>query len=110
MPPVDQNGKINSASRLRSQQHAERIQSRKNNPYQKMRNDQVKGSAEDKFDLSPQSSEVSSIKERVHQLPDADMEKVEQLRRLIQNGNYEIDSQKMADSILAASVSLADHE
>ena len=110
MPPIDQNGKINGASRLRPQQHAERIQSQKNNPYQKMRNDQVKGSAEDKFDLSPQSSEVSSIKERVHQLPDADMEKVEQLRRLIQNGNYEIDSQKMADNILAASVSLADHE
>ena len=110
MPPIDQNGKINGASRLRPQQHAERIQSKKNNPYQKMRNDQVKGSAEDKFDLSPQSSEVSSIKERVHQLPDADMEKVERLRQLIQNGNYEIDSQKMADSILAASVSLADHE
>ena len=110
MPPIDQNGKINGASRLRPQQHAERIQSQKNNPYQKMRNDQVKGSAEDKFDLSPQSSEVSSIKERVHQLPDADMEKVERLRQLIQNGNYEIDSQKMADSILATSVSLADHE
>ena len=110
MPPIDQNGKINGASRLRPQQHAERVQSRKNNPYQKMRSDQVKGSAEDKFDLSPQSSEVSSIKERVHQLPDADMEKVERLRQLIQNGNYEIDSQKMADNILAASVSLADHE
>ena len=110
MPPIDQNGKINGASRLRPQQHAERIQSKKNNPYQKMRNDQVKGSAEDKFDLSPQSSEVSSIKERVHQLPDVDMEKVERLRELIQNGNYEIDSQKVADNILAASVSLADNE
>ena len=110
MPPIDQNGKINGTSRLRSQQHAERIQSRKNNPYQKMRNDQVKGSAEDKFVLSSQSSEVSSIKERVHQLPDVDMEKVERLRQLIQNGNYEIDNQKMADGILADSVSLADHE
>ena len=110
MPPIDQNGKINGASRLRSQQHAERIQSRKNNPYQKMRNDQVKGSAEDKFVLSAQSSEVSSIKERVHQLPDVDMEKVERLRQLIQNGNYEIDSQKMADNVLAASLSLTDDD
>ena len=110
MPPIDQNGKINDASRLRPQQHAERVQSRKNNPYQKMRSGQVKGSAEDKFVLSSQSSEVSSIKERVHQLPDVDMEKVERLRQLIQNGNYEIDSQKVADNILAASVSLADHE
>ena len=106
MPPIDQNGKINGASRLRPQQHTERIQSRKNNPYQKMGS----GSVEDKFVLSSQSSEVSSIKERVHQLPDVDMEKVERLRQLIQNGNYEIDSQKMADSILADSVSLADHE
>ena len=110
MPPIDQNGKINDASRLRPQQHAERVQSRKNNPYQKMRSDQVKGSAEDKFVLSSQSSEVSSIKERVHQLPDVDTEKVERLRELIQNGNYEIDSQKVADNILAASISLADHE
>ena len=110
MPPIDQNGKINGASRLRPQQHTERIQSPKNNPYQKIRSDQVKGSAEDKFVLSSQSSEVSSIKERVHQLPDVDMEKVERLRQLIQNGNYEIDSQKMADNILAPSVSLADHE
>ena len=110
MPPIDQNGKINGASRLHPQQHAERIQSRKNNPYQKMRNDQVKGSAEDKFVLSSQSSEIGSIKDRVHQLPDVDMEKVERLRQLIQNGNYEIDSQKMADSILVGSVSLADHE
>ena len=110
MPPIDQNGKINGASRLRPQQHTERIQSPKNNPYQKMRSDQVKGSAEDKFVFSSQSSEVSSIKERVHQLPDVDMEKVERLRQLIQNGNYEIDSQKVADNILAASISLADHE
>ena len=110
MPPIDQNGKINGASRLRPQQHTERIQSPKNNPYQKMRSDQVKGSAEDKFVLSSQSSEVSSMKERVHQLPDVDTEKVERLRELIQNGNYEIDSQKVADNILAASVSLADNE
>ena len=75
-----------------------------------MRSGQVKGSAEDKFVLSSQSSEVSSIKERVHQLPDVDTEKVERLRELIQNGNYEIDSQKVADNILAASVSLADNE
>ena len=48
MPPIDQNGKINGTSRLRPQQHAERIQSRKNNPYQKMRNDQVKGLRQNK--------------------------------------------------------------
>ena len=110
MPPIDQNGKINGTSRLRSQQHAERIQSRKNNPYQKMRNDQVKGSAEDKFVLSSQSSEVSSIKERVHQLPDVDMEKVERLRQLIQSGDYKVDNRKLADNILATSLNLTDDE
>ena len=110
MPPIDQNGKINGASRLRPQQHTERIQSPKNNPYQKMRSDQVKGSAEDKFFLSSQSSELSSIQEQVHQLPDVDMVKVERLRQLIQNGNYEIDSQKMAGNILATSVNFVDDE
>jgi flagellar biosynthesis anti-sigma factor FlgM len=110
MPPIDQNGKINGASRLRPQQHTERIQSNKNNPYQKIRSDQVKGSAEDNFVSSFQSSEISSLTERVHQLPDVDMEKVERLRQLIQNGNYKVDSRKMADNILATSVNFVDDE
>ena len=110
MPPIDQNGKINGSNPLRPHQQTGKIQTSKNNPYQQVRSDQVTGSEEDKFVLSSQSSEVNSIKERVHQLPDVRMEKVERLRQLIQNGNYEIDSQKMADNILAASVSLADHE
>ena len=110
MPPIDQNGKINGANRLRPQQHTEKIQSNKNNPYQKIGSDQVKGRSEDKFVLSSQSSEVSSIKEQVHQLPDVDMENVERLRQLIQNGNYKVDSQKMADNILATSVNFVDDE
>ena len=110
MPPIDQNGKINGSNPLRPHQQTGKIQTSKNNPYQQVRSDQATGSEEDRFVLSSQSSEVNSIKERVHQLPDIRMEKVERLRQLIQNGNYEIDSQKMADSILAASVSLADHE
>ena len=110
MPPIDQNGRINSSNPLRPRQQTEKVQTSKNNSYQQVRNDQVTGSEEDKFVLSSQSSEIGSIKDRVHQLPDVDMEKVERLRRLIQNGNYEIDSQKMADNILAPSVSLADHE
>ena len=110
MPPIDQNGKINGANRLHPQQHTERIQSNKNNPYQKIGSDQVKGRSEDKFVLSSQSSEVSSIKEQVHQLPDVDMENVERLRQLIQNGNYKVDSQKMADNLLATSVNFVDDE
>ena len=110
MPPIDQNGKINGSNPLRPHQQTGKIQTSKNNPYQQVRSDQATGSEEDRFVLSSQSSEVNSIKERVHQLPDIRMEKVERLRQLIQNGNYEIDSQKMAGNILATSVGLADHE
>ncbi|HIB89694.1 TPA: flagellar biosynthesis anti-sigma factor FlgM [Candidatus Poribacteria bacterium] len=110
MPPIDQNGKINSSNPLRPRQQTEKVQTSKNNSYQQVRNDQVTGSEEDKFVLSSQSSEVNSIKERVHQLPDVDMEKVERLRQLIKSGDYKVDSQKMADNILAASLSLTDDE
>ena len=110
MPPIDQNGKINGAGRLRAHQQTEKVQTSKNNSYQQVRNDQVTGSEEDKFVLSSQSSEVNSIKERVHQLPDVDMEKVERLRQLIKSGDYKVDSRKMADNILATSLSLTDDE
>ena len=110
MPPIDQNGKINSSNPLRPRQQTEKVQTSKNNSYQQVRNDQVTGSEEDKFFLSSQSSEVNSIKERVHQLPDVDMEKVERLRQLIKSGDYKVDSRKMADNILATSLSLTDDE
>ena len=38
------------------------------------------------------------------------MENVERLRQLIQNGNYKVDSQKMADNLLATSVNFVDDE
>jgi len=110
MPPIDQNGKINGANPLRPRQQTEKVQTSKNNSYQQVRNDQVTGSEEDKFVLSSQSSEVNSIKERVHQLPDVDMEKVERLRQLIKSGDYKVDNRKLADNILAASLSLTDDE
>ena len=110
MPSIDQNGKINSSNPLRPRQQTEKVQTSKNNSYQQVRNDQVTGSEEDKFVLSSQSSEVNSIKERVHQLPDVDMEKVERLRQLIKSGDYKVDSRKMADNILATSLSLTDDE
>ena len=110
MPPIDQNGKINGANPLRPRQQIEKVQTSKNDSYQQVRNDQVTGSEEDKFVLSSQSSEVNSIKERVHQLPDVDMEKVERLRQLIKSGDYKVDSRKMADNILATSLSLTDDE
>ena len=110
MPPIDQNGKINSSNPLRPRQQTEKVQTSKNNSYQQVRNDQVTGSEEDKFVLSSQSSEVNSIKERVHQLPDVDMEKVERLRQLIKSGDYKVDNRKLADNILAASLSLTDDE
>ena len=95
---------------MRPRQQTEKVQTSKNNPYQQVRSDQVTGSEEDKFVLSSQSSEVNSIKERVHQLPDVDMEKVERLRQLIKSGDYKVDNRKLADNILAASLNLTDDE
>ena len=56
--------------------------------------------AGDRVQLSQDYQELSRVKKVTMELPDIRGERVDQLRNLIANNNYEIDPTKIADKIL----------
>ena len=104
MVPVSQKGKLGSLNQVLTKKQAEKVQTSKTNPY--LNGEEGKGikAEQDGFVQSAKSSEVSRIKEKVNQLPDVDLEKVEKLRQMIKDGSYIADSQKIAENLLATSV------
>lgn len=55
---------------------------------------------EDKASLSTDTLNLSSLEAKVQAAPEVRQEKVEALRQAIQNGEYEVDPQKIAHAIL----------
>lgn len=53
-----------------------------------------------KVDLSPRGLEAKRIKEMALATPDVDMDKVNKFRRLIDEGNYKVDADKVADRMV----------
>lgn len=54
----------------------------------------------DQVNVSSTGKEVSKLVERAKQLPDVRQERVDQLRQLVQSGNYDVSSKRIADAIL----------
>ena len=59
---------------------------------------------EDGYVQSSRGIEINVIRERVNQLPEVDMQKVERLKQQIAGGSYQVSSEILAENILAASV------
>ena len=53
-----------------------------------------------KVELSPRAQEAKRIKELAMAAPDVNMEKVERLRKLIDEGKYKVDAQAVADRMV----------
>ena len=104
MVPVSQKGKLGSLNQVLTKKQAEKVQTRKTNPYLNAEEGKGIKAEQDGFVQSAKSSEVSRIKEKVNQLPDVDLEKVEKLRQMIKDGSYIADSQKIAENLLATSI------
>ena len=104
MVPVSQKGKLGSLNQVLTKKQAEKVQTSKTNPYLNAEEGKGIKAEQDGFVQSAKSSEVSRIKEKVNQLPDVDLEKVEKLRQMIKDGSYIADSQKIAENLLATSV------
>ena len=104
MVPVSQKGKLGSLNQVLTKKQAEKVQTSKTNPYLNAEEGKGIKAEQDGFVQSAKSSEVSRIKEKVNQLPDVDLEKVEKLRQMIKDGSYTADSQKIAENLLATSV------
>lgn len=55
----------------------------------------------DAVELSAAAQQLSSLKEELASLEVVDMRKVDEIRRAISDGSYKIDTQKIAESLLA---------
>jgi negative regulator of flagellin synthesis FlgM len=80
---IQQNGKIAPAER---------------NPAASPAQSQV--STEDKVDLSAQSKEMNKIHDVLNATPDVRAEKVEALKKQVEAGQYEVNSNSLADKML----------
>jgi len=54
----------------------------------------------DRISLSGRAKEIAELKRQIDELPEIRAEKVEALKKAIENGTYEIDSLKVAQKIL----------
>ena len=103
MASIDQNDKLNNITQLLSRQRLERTRSDQSV-------DQTSGKnksppvIQDKYVQSSRGVEINAIRERVNQLPEVDMQKVERLRQQIAAGSYQVSNEILAENILAASV------
>ena len=75
MVPINQKGKLGSLNQVLTKKQAEKIQANKANPYLNTQGEKEVKAEQDGFVQSAQSNEVSRIKEKANQLPDADLEK-----------------------------------
>ena len=75
----------------------------------------VKGSANlkvkselksDVVELSPVAREISKLREMARSLPEERLEKVEQVRAMIENGTYKIEPEKIAEKMIKHAIDI----
>ena len=103
MVPIDQKDKLNNISRLLSRQRLEKMRPEQSAD-RAAGKDKSPAVIEDGYVQSSWGIEINAIKERVNQLPEVDMQKVERLKQQVAGGVYQVSSEILAENILAASV------
>lgn len=58
--------------------------------------------ASEKVEISPEGREIQRLKAILDQMPDVRLERVEEIRTKILEGRYQIDLDKLSDTILEA--------
>lgn len=58
------------------------------------------GFAEDATDFSPDLQKVENLKAQAANLPDIRQERVQELRKAVQSGTYEVSANKIADAMM----------
>lgn len=61
----------------------------------------VKKQTEDVIDISKDSKKIAEIASAIKNMPDIRAQKVEELRKLIESGNYTVDPRKLAEKIIS---------
>ena len=103
MVPIDQKDKLNNINRLLSRQRLEKMRPEQSAD-RTVGKDKNPAVVEDGYVQSSRGIEINAIKERVNQLPEVDMQKVERLKQQIAGGSYHVSSEILAENILAAGV------
>ena len=103
MVPVDQKDKLTNINRLLSRQRLEKMRPEQSAD-RTVGKDKNPAVVDDGYVQSSRGIEINAMKERVNQLPEVDMQKVERLRQQIAGGSYHVSSEILAENILAASV------
>ncbi len=70
-------------------------------------NKQINGTApvpEEKVSLSEQARDVQNIKKAINELPDVRHEKVDALKKEIQQGTYDVNGEKIAQKMIGESL------
>jgi negative regulator of flagellin synthesis FlgM len=57
--------------------------------------------ATDSVSLTPQAQQLKSLQEKAQQQPAFDSKKVEELKKAISEGKYQVDAEKLANNIAA---------
>lgn len=63
-------------------------------------NAQQKTAPSDRVDISGRAREIAELMSVISQMPDVRAEKVAQIKKAIESGNYDINPSKIAESIL----------
>lgn len=81
-----------------------------NNINDKNKTDNASESAEkkvaktDTVNISEAAKEIQEVRQQLDEIPDVRTEKVQQLKKEIENGTYEINSEKIAEKMLRESL------
>ncbi|MGM0438619.1 MAG: flagellar biosynthesis anti-sigma factor FlgM [Bacillota bacterium] len=68
---------------------------------QKENNNVNQTSKSDQVNISKKAKEIQNIKETLENKPAVRQDKVEQIKKQIQNGTYKVDSKKIAEKIIS---------
>lgn len=63
-------------------------------------------SAEDIVEISSTAREISRLKEIAQAIPEERVEKVEQIRQMVQNGDYKIEPKRIAEKMIQHAIDL----
>lgn len=70
--------------------------------------DAASANTQDAVSISDRASDLQALESQVKSLPEVDMGKVEAIRNRIDNGDYQIDSARLADKMLNFEQQLGD--
>ena len=68
--------------------------------------EQIKSAGQDSVSLTPQAQQLNELRKKANEAPAIDQKKIEQLKKAIADGDYKINPEKLAASIIDFEIKL----